>query len=93
VGDERAQGILRAHRQLLREALGSHGGREVKWLGDGLLTPFASVPMPDGCLSMACLCAPQRRHDEARDWFAKPAESWTSSAPARRAPSPSTTRR
>src|SRR5262245_2050182 len=43
VGDERAQRVLRAHRQLLREAIASHGGREVKWLGDGLLTAFASV--------------------------------------------------
>src|SRR5262245_59240437 len=43
VGDERAQRVLHAHRQLLREAITSHGGREVKWLGDGLLTTFASV--------------------------------------------------
>jgi class 3 adenylate cyclase len=43
VGDERALHILQAHRQLLREAMASHGGREVKWLGDGLLTTFASV--------------------------------------------------
>ena len=43
VGDEGAQRILHAHRQLLREALASHGGREVKWLGDGVLTTFASV--------------------------------------------------
>src|SRR5262245_39075382 len=43
VGDERAQRVLHAHRQLLREAIASHGGREVKWLGDGLLTSFASV--------------------------------------------------
>jgi len=43
VGDERAQRVLHAHRQLLRETLASHGGREVKWLGDGLLTTFASV--------------------------------------------------
>jgi class 3 adenylate cyclase/tetratricopeptide (TPR) repeat protein len=43
VGDERAHRILRAHRQLLRAALAGHGGREVKWLGDGLLTTFASV--------------------------------------------------
>src|SRR5262249_21131568 len=43
VGDERALRILQAHRQLLREAMASHGGREVKWLGDGLLTTFASV--------------------------------------------------
>jgi len=31
VGDERAQRVLHAHRQLLREAIASHGGREVKW--------------------------------------------------------------
>src|SRR5215813_200807 len=43
VGDERAQRVLQAHRQLLREAIASHGGREVKWLGDGSLTAFASV--------------------------------------------------
>src|SRR6516225_1705939 len=43
VGAEGGQRILHAHRQLLREALASHGGREVKWLGDGLLTTFASV--------------------------------------------------
>jgi len=47
VGAEGAQRILHAHRQLLREALASHGGREVKWLGDGLLTTFASVA--EGC--------------------------------------------
>ena len=43
VGDERAQRILHGHRQVLREALASHGGNEVKWLGDGILTTFASV--------------------------------------------------
>ena len=43
VGDERAQRVLRVHRQLLREALASHGGAETKWLGDGLLATFASV--------------------------------------------------
>src|SRR5215468_4492365 len=43
VGDERAQRVLHGHRQLLREALAGHGGREVKWLGDGVLTTFASV--------------------------------------------------
>src|SRR5262249_40475739 len=43
VGDERAQRVLRGHRQQLREALASHGGEETKWLGDGLLATFASV--------------------------------------------------
>jgi class 3 adenylate cyclase/tetratricopeptide (TPR) repeat protein len=43
VGDERAQRILRAHRQVLQDAIASHGGGEVKWLGDGLMTVFTSV--------------------------------------------------
>src|SRR5262245_11584465 len=43
VGDEQAQRILRAHRHVLQEAIASHGGGGAKWLGDGLMTPFASV--------------------------------------------------
>src|SRR5215475_1063939 len=43
VGDERAQRILRAHRQVLQGAIASHGGGEGKWLGDGLMATFASV--------------------------------------------------
>src|SRR5262249_35486490 len=43
VGDEQAQRVLGAHRQLLRNALAGHGGGEVKWLGDGLMTIFPSV--------------------------------------------------
>src|SRR5262245_11157162 len=43
VGDEQAQRVLRAHRHVLQEAIGSHGGGDVKWLGDGLMTVFASV--------------------------------------------------
>src|SRR4029450_10756379 len=43
VGDEQAQRVLRAPRQRLRDALASHGGGEVKWLGDGLMTTFPSV--------------------------------------------------
>src|SRR5262245_14582188 len=43
VGDERAQRILRAHRQLLQGAIVGHGGGEGKWLGDGLMATFASV--------------------------------------------------
>ena len=43
VGDERAQRILRAHHRLLKDAVAAHGGQEVKWLGDGLMTVFASA--------------------------------------------------
>lgn len=42
-GDERAQRIFKAHHRLLREAVESHGGLEVKWLGDGLMVAFDSA--------------------------------------------------
>jgi len=42
-GDEQAQRIFKAHHRLLREAVESHGGHEVKWLGDGLMVAFDSA--------------------------------------------------
>ena len=42
-GDESAQRILRAHHALLQQAVVANGGREVKWLGDGLMVAFASA--------------------------------------------------
>jgi class 3 adenylate cyclase/tetratricopeptide (TPR) repeat protein len=42
-GDEQAQRIFKAHHRLLREAVESHGGNEVKWLGDGLMVAFDSA--------------------------------------------------
>src|SRR5262245_46423893 len=43
VGDERGQRIFQAHHRLLKDAVAAHGGQEVKWLGDGLMTVFASA--------------------------------------------------
>src|SRR4029453_17999316 len=43
VGDERAQCIFQAHHRLLKVTAAAHGGQEVKWLGDGLMTVFASA--------------------------------------------------
>src|SRR5262249_3284583 len=43
VGDERAQRIFQAHHRLLKDTAAGHGGHEVKWLGDGLMTVFASA--------------------------------------------------
>src|SRR5262245_23241826 len=43
VGDERAQRIFQAHHRLLKDIVAAHGGQEVKWLGDGLMTVFASA--------------------------------------------------
>src|SRR5262245_20290239 len=42
VGDEEGRRVLGAHHRLLRDAVAVHGGQEVKWLGDGLMTTFAS---------------------------------------------------
>jgi class 3 adenylate cyclase/tetratricopeptide (TPR) repeat protein len=41
-GDEQSQRIFRAHHRLLKRYAATHGGQEVKWLGDGLMTVFAS---------------------------------------------------
>src|SRR5688572_2976904 len=48
-GDEDAQRIFRAHRQLLTDAVAAHGGHEVKWLGDGLMVAFPSAADAIGC--------------------------------------------
>src|SRR5438128_8328369 len=41
-GDAAAQEIVRGHFDLLRHQVESHGGREVKTLGDGLMATFVS---------------------------------------------------
>ena len=43
LGDARAMAVLRAHDRIVREALGRHGGSEVKHTGDGLMAAFPSV--------------------------------------------------
>jgi class 3 adenylate cyclase/tetratricopeptide (TPR) repeat protein len=42
-GDEEGQRIFRAHHDLLAETAATHGGEEVKWLGDGLMVAFPSA--------------------------------------------------
>src|SRR5499433_1667401 len=42
-GDEQARRIFQAHHRLLKDIVAAHGGQEVKWLGDGLMTVFASA--------------------------------------------------
>src|SRR6266498_29178 len=41
-GDAAAQEIVRGHFDILRQQVESHGGREVKTLGDGLMATFVS---------------------------------------------------
>jgi len=43
LGDARAMVMLRTHDEIVREALASHGGSEVKHTGDGMMAAFPSV--------------------------------------------------
>lgn len=49
LGDERFAEVQDAHLGLLREALRSHDGREVKSLGDGLMVVFTGAAEALGC--------------------------------------------
>ncbi|MEX1254178.1 MAG: alpha/beta fold hydrolase, partial [Dehalococcoidia bacterium] len=40
LGDAQAQELLRAHNVIVREALASHGGSEIKHTGDGIMASF-----------------------------------------------------
>jgi len=55
VGDEHAQRIFKAHHRVLSYAARSHGGHEVKWLGDGLMVAF-----PSALQALRCAVAMQR---------------------------------
>lgn len=43
VGDDAADELRRSHDRVLRDAIGAHGGREVKGTGDGLMVVFDSA--------------------------------------------------
>jgi class 3 adenylate cyclase/pimeloyl-ACP methyl ester carboxylesterase len=43
LGDAKAQELVRAHNQIVREALRVHGGSEVKHTGDGIMASFPSA--------------------------------------------------
>ena len=44
IGDEGAMEVVRAHNQIIREALTMYQGMEVKHMGDGIMAVFQSVP-------------------------------------------------
>jgi class 3 adenylate cyclase len=69
LGDAQAQDVLRAHNRVVREALKSHGGNEIKHTGDGIM---ASFPVASGALE--CAVAIQRNLE---------AENATSGTPVR----------
>ena len=43
LGDAKARELLREHERMVREALRSHGGSEVKTMGDGFMACFSSA--------------------------------------------------
>jgi class 3 adenylate cyclase len=43
LGDARARDLLRQHERIVREALRSHGGSELKTMGDGFMASFSSA--------------------------------------------------
>jgi len=49
LGDEKGRDVLREHERIVREALKSHGGTEVKTMGDGFLASFSSVTKAVEC--------------------------------------------
>ena len=63
LGDTGARKVLRAHEGIVREALKSHGGSEVKSMGDGFMASFSSATK-----ALECAIAMQRafaEHNEA----------------------------
>jgi class 3 adenylate cyclase len=58
LGDEGARAVLREHERLTREALGAHGGSEVKAMGDGFMAWF-----PSATRAVECAIALQKAFD------------------------------
>ena len=60
-GDHSARAILRAHEDVIRDAVAEHGGREIKALGDGFMIAFSSARQ-----GVACAVAIQRALEQQR---------------------------
>ena len=43
LGDAKGRELLREHERIVRQALKSHGGAEVKTMGDGFMASFSSA--------------------------------------------------
>jgi class 3 adenylate cyclase/tetratricopeptide (TPR) repeat protein len=69
LGDERFGAIERAHLELLRAALKTCGGREVKSLGDGLMVVFDGAAEALGC-AVAMQQAVEAAHRRGEDGLA-----------------------
>jgi class 3 adenylate cyclase len=62
LGDAKAREVLREHERMVREALKSHGGSEVKTMGDGFMTSFLSATR-----ALECAIAMQRAFAERNE--------------------------
>ncbi len=65
LGDAKARELLREHERIVREALKSHGGSEVKTMGDGFMASFSSATK-----ALECAIAMQRafaEHNESAE--------------------------
>ena len=59
LGDAKAREVLREHERITRECLRTHGGSEVKTMGDGFMASFGSAVR-----ALECAIAIQRAFDE-----------------------------
>ena len=59
LGDAKARNLLREHERIVREALKSPGGSEVKTMGDGFMASFSSATK-----ALECAIAIQKAFDE-----------------------------
>ncbi len=67
LGDARARELLREHESITREALKSHGGSEVKTMGDGFMASFSSATK-----ALACAISIQRAFEEHNESAEEP---------------------
>lgn len=67
LGDAKARSLLREHERMVRQALKSHGGAEVKTMGDGFMASFSSATK-----ALECAIAMQRAFAERNESAAEP---------------------
>jgi class 3 adenylate cyclase len=67
LGDTKARDVLRTHERIVREALGSHHGSEVKTMGDGFMASF-----PSATRALECAIAMQRAFAEHNETAEEP---------------------
>jgi class 3 adenylate cyclase len=67
LGDAKARTLLREHERIVREALKSHGGAEVKTIGDGFMASFSSATR-----ALECSIAMQRAFAERNESAEEP---------------------